>query len=573
MTMNISEVFHSRYELLQRVGRGGFSEVWKALDMRSGVEVAIKVFRQQDSEGIALCREEYLKTFDFQHPNILTPFHFDVSDDRTYIVMKFLNGGTLADHLGNLNAAKVEDLIRQLGSALKYLHSRPVPVIHGDIKPDNILIDENGNYFLTDFGISTKLIQRFTETLRADSIVDSSKGVTPMAYRSPESFKYKNWEFNKTGPFSDIWSAGVTVYQAIYNSLPFNGEGGLGQLILMKSGNHSLEEIIEFEDGDFTRFNAIILAALQLNPQQRATFLGEVVDSPEPIITSESISDPPLLIDDTEGISIRKKKESRAFLYPLLAIFAIGVVLLVIALSKGGKEKEGNNPPALSQEAIQTVDSIQDQTVDNSDHNVNDKLHATRDISTDEKIAANLRTEAKTVPVNNSSPAIQTNTPEENHTTPIDQSENVSSAKENIQSEKAEPVSVETRIMNPSESREKTKSRSVTIKPNIPIPLMLNEDIGNPEALSSGSKISFVVADDVLSYGDVFLRKGQKVQAVVKKVTRDKIKIHFPDIYTTGNTKLKSPNLDNFDIKIGKDQKGIIFYPVTSSYQYNVNVK
>lgn len=62
------------------------------------------------------------------------------------------------------------------------------------------------------------------------------------------------------------------MYQAIYNSLPFNGEGGLGQLILMKSGNHSLEEIIEFEDGDFTRFNAIILAALQLNPQQRATF-------------------------------------------------------------------------------------------------------------------------------------------------------------------------------------------------------------------------------------------------------------------------------------------------------------
>ena len=59
--MNISEIFHNRYELIQRVGSGGFSEVWKAHDMRSGMEVAIKIFRKQDDEGISLCKEEYLK--------------------------------------------------------------------------------------------------------------------------------------------------------------------------------------------------------------------------------------------------------------------------------------------------------------------------------------------------------------------------------------------------------------------------------------------------------------------------------------------------------------------------------
>ena len=190
--MNISEVFHNRYELLQRVGSGGFSEVWKANDMRSGMEVAIKIFRKQDDEGITLCREEYLKAFEMSHSRIMTPFHFDVDNDRPYLVMRFMNGGTLSQKIGKISVPETERLITHLSEALKYLHHKTGAIVHGDIKPDNILIDEDGNYYLTDFGISTRLQEKFTETMMMPSDISLGKGITPMAYRSPENFKYKN---------------------------------------------------------------------------------------------------------------------------------------------------------------------------------------------------------------------------------------------------------------------------------------------------------------------------------------------------------------------------------------------
>ncbi len=572
--MNVSEVFHARYELLQRVGSGGFSEVWKALDMRSGMEVAIKVFRQQDSEGIALCREEYLKTFDFQHPNILTPFHFDVSDDRPYLVMKFLNGGTLADRLGGLNFGQTEDLIHQLGAALQYLHNRPNPVIHGDIKPDNILLDGSGNYFLTDFGISVKLKQKFTETLRASSIEESGKGVTPMAYRSPETFKYKNWEINETGPYSDIWSAGVTVYQVIYDVLPFNGEGGLGQLILMKSGNHPLEDIIEFDDGEFSAFNDVILSALQLYPDNRPNVFGQVPETRKSVTKAPEVATIPVHIPVVEKKPEPKKekKKSNGFIYLLLAAFVVTIGFIAITLTKKADVENNSDIQASSQEIIEIDDDTLPRSSEQnlSPENINRSATAnniSNEAGQDVVKVRDARLETTKQPVDGKQQPIRSEAdiPAENN--------NVPQKKENTIVEKEEPAPVLPVTKTPTESKAVSKSKSVTIKPNIPIPLMLSEDISESDNLVPGSRIAFVVASDVQSYGDVFLYKGQKVQAVVKKVTKNKVKFHFPEIYTSGNTKLKSPNLDNFEITIGKDKKGTIFYPVTSSYQYEVNVK
>ena len=579
--MNSSEIFHGRYELLLRVGSGGFSEVWKALDMRSGIEVAIKIFRKQDQEGIQLCRDEFLKTYEFQHPNILTPFHFDVDDDRPYLIMKFITNGTLSAKLGQLNYSQINTLFNQLSSALHYLHTLPEPVIHGDIKPDNILIDEKGNFLLTDFGISTKLIQKFTQTMVADPFAESGKGVTPMAYRSPETFKYKNWTAGELTPKSDIWSAGVTLFQTIYDTLPFNGEGGLGQLIMMKSGHNDLKDILDLGDDKFSAFHNILLSALQLEPAMRP----DVLNRKEEVVVSSSINHETKhseALPFTENIAtpIAKEKESKSWTYVLLlALIASGII---IGMTFYNKSQEGI---ILTENPNSEVVLIDDDTINHL---------------SDSPTALNAEAQSPTVqesevnryktPFNREQPIITPTNKNQKPTTgnislntstvtiPMDQPKNNLASPSTPIINESTPVTSIQAVSNseadkPTLTTSKTTSKLAIIKPNIPIPLALNEDISNGDNYPAGSKIAFIVTRNVESYDQVFLQKDQVVYATVKKSKKNKISIRFPEVHSNGGTKLKSLNLDNFEINVGSDKKGKVFTPVTSAYQKNVQIQ
>ena len=579
--MNSSEIFHGRYELLLRVGSGGFSEVWKALDMRSGIEVAIKIFRKQDQEGIQLCRDEFLKTYEFQHPNILTPFHFDVDDDRPYLIMKFITNGTLSAKLGQLNYSQINTLLNQLSSALHYLHTLPEPVIHGDIKPDNILIDEKGNFLLTDFGISTKLIQKFTQTMVADPFAESGKGVTPMAYRSPETFKYKNWTVGELTPKSDIWSAGVTLFQTIYDTLPFNGEGGLGQLIMMKSGHNDLKDILDLGDDKFSAFHNILLSALQLEPSMRP----DVLNRQEEVVVTSSINHETKhseALPFTENIAtpIAKEKESKSWTYVLLlALIASGII---IGMTFYNKSQEGiiltenpnsevvlidddtinhlsDSPTALNEEAQSPT--VQESEVNRYKTSSNRELPIITPTNKDQKPTTG------NISLNTSTVTIPTDQPKNNLASPSTPIINESAPVTSIQAVSNSEAD------KPTPTTSKTTSKLAIIKPNIPIPLALNEDVSNSDNYPAGSKIAFIVTRNIESYDQVFLQKDQVVYATVKKSNKNKISIRFPEVHSNGGTKLKSLNLDNFEINVGSDKKGKVFTPVTSAYQKNVQIQ
>ncbi len=566
--MNISEIFHNRYELLQRVGSGGFSEVWKANDMRSGMEVAIKIFRKQDDEGIALCKEEYQKAFEMSHPNLMIPFHFDVDRDHPYLVMKFLSGGTLANRSGDLTNVEAKRLIQQLGSALQYLHFKTNPIIHGDLKPDNILIDEAGNFYLTDFGISTRLQEKFTETMLISSHPSPGKGVTPMAYRSPEHFKYKNWLQQNLSPKSDIWSAAVTIYHTLYQQLPFNGEGGLGQLIMMKSGNHIIEEILDFpEMQDYDEFIPLLTACLNLDPAERPSDLNAPIKAVfrEAAFQEERVALPLITAEPKK----KEKNDSRYFIYIGLMVFVF--IAVITAYTFSNKTESSLSKDALASDPSQEIIEISDDTLKHM--GISDmKKTVTRygeDILT-------------TVPVYDNKPAgfPTTGTSTSSNINPASPAQDNNPTKEKV-------AEINTPIINPSIpeiktvpeekipepvtiKEEKSTPKTATIKPNIPIPLALNEQINNTSDYPAGSKISFVTASDVISYGEVFIKKGTEIFAEVKKRSDKKLNIRFPLVYTSGGTKLKSLNLDNFEINIESDKKGKIYRPVTSSYQNNV---
>lgn len=218
--MHIAEnlQFAERYRLIKLLGRGGFSEVWLANDQWTGLDVAVKVYapnQSLDADGLKDFSKELANVYNLNHTNLLKPQHVDTWQGMPYLIMAFCENGSCYKHVGKLTEDEAWKLIENVASGLAYLHSRDV--IHQDIKPDNILIDDNGNYLITDFGISVKS----RSTLRKSVNNASSSGGTT-AYMAPERFS----KDPKPLKASDIWSLGATVYELITGRLPFGEVGG-----------------------------------------------------------------------------------------------------------------------------------------------------------------------------------------------------------------------------------------------------------------------------------------------------------------------------------------------------------
>lgn len=210
--------FAERYKLVKLLGRGGFSEVWLANDQWTGLDVAVKVYspnQSMDEDGLKDFSKELANVYNLNHTNLLKPQHVDTWQGMPYLIMAFCENGSCYKHVGKLTEDEAWKLIENVASGLAYLHSRDV--IHQDIKPDNILIDDNGNYLITDFGISVKS----RSTLRKSVNNASASGGTT-AYMAPERFS----KDPKPLKASDIWSLGATVYELITGRLPFGEVGG-----------------------------------------------------------------------------------------------------------------------------------------------------------------------------------------------------------------------------------------------------------------------------------------------------------------------------------------------------------
>ncbi|MFH0864939.1 MAG: serine/threonine-protein kinase, partial [Bacteroidota bacterium] len=193
--LNQGDVFASRYKLLEKLGVGGFSEVWKVTDQKAGnIEVALKIFAPGsglDNESLEVFSREYSLVFNLSHPGLLIPKHFDDFGGSPYLVMPYCRNGSVQRLAGKFNETEIAKFIVEAASALEYLHKQIPPIIHLDIKPGNFLINENGNYLLTDFGISSKIRHTLTKSLRSQH---ESSGTSP--YMAPERFSKKLEERN-----------------------------------------------------------------------------------------------------------------------------------------------------------------------------------------------------------------------------------------------------------------------------------------------------------------------------------------------------------------------------------------
>ena len=214
--LQVGNIIKQRYVLVKFLGSGSFGEVWLAHDQMTGRDVALKIYLSLDSAGVEEFQREYANSVGLSSPYLLTSEYFDIHNRRPFLVMKFCENGSSSKLAGQISEDKLWAFIHDVASGLEVLHSQSDPIVHQDIKPDNILIDSTDRFLITDFGIS----KRLRATLRRQSKRDVSSGAMP--YMAPERFDSKP----RLSTASDIWSLGASIYELATGELPFSGFGG-----------------------------------------------------------------------------------------------------------------------------------------------------------------------------------------------------------------------------------------------------------------------------------------------------------------------------------------------------------
>jgi serine/threonine protein kinase len=209
-----------RYTLLRKLGEGGYSEVWLVEDTLADVKCAIKIFlpsEQMNEQGLDVFKDEYKIIHNLNHPNLLKYNHLGIYNGYPYLEMPFCDGGSAEQLIGKCDERKCWEFLHDVAAGLAHLHSQNPPIIHQDIKPDNILISQ-GDYVITDFGISLN-------TQSGEDEEGVIKGTKP--YMPPEKFTE-----GYSGPImaGDIWALGASAFELITGHLPFP-QGGTMQKV------------------------------------------------------------------------------------------------------------------------------------------------------------------------------------------------------------------------------------------------------------------------------------------------------------------------------------------------------
>lgn len=242
-----------RYRLEQFIGSGSFGEVWVATDTRTDLEVAIKIYISMDKHGLEEFTKEFQVSFDLNQTNLLHSNYLGVNaeDNRAYLIMPYCPDGSVSCLIGRMDEKALWKFVKDVASGLAYLHGHNPPIIHQDIKPDNILISRTGDYLITDFGISRQVRNTLRRSARSASVAGAP------AYMGPERYSSSPMPVKA----SDIWSLGATIYELATGELPFCGMGG----VMQKNG----ADMTQLPDQYSEEFRSLVYSCLALETWDR----------------------------------------------------------------------------------------------------------------------------------------------------------------------------------------------------------------------------------------------------------------------------------------------------------------
>lgn len=248
----------NRYQIVRRLGSGGMADVYVAQHARLHRPLAIKVLHvhlARDAEMRERFRREAEAASRLVHPAICAILDYGEAGDLVWLVMPYLSGGSLADQLARTHtvpAPRIAVIGAQVASALDHAHRQGI--IHRDVKPDNVLFDDDGNVILTDFGIATA---RFHARLTAQG-----RAMGTPHYMSPEQAMGKLADGR-----SDLYAVGVLMYEALVGAPPFDGADAYG--IGYKHVHEAPVPAIEADPTIPPTLSAIVMKCLEKRPEDR----------------------------------------------------------------------------------------------------------------------------------------------------------------------------------------------------------------------------------------------------------------------------------------------------------------
>ncbi len=253
-----------RYEIIEQVGVGGMSYVYKAYDTKKKKIVAIKMLREElsiDEEFVNKFKSEALACIDIKHKNVIGAYDVVDEGNMHYIVMEYVDGTTLNKYIrnkGKLSNEETIDISLQIAKGIQAAHKKGI--IHRDIKPQNIVISDKNIVKITDFGIARAI----TSTTKNISVIGT------VHYISPEQVRNTKVDFR-----SDIYSFGCTMYEMITGAVPFEGDTPLD--IIISHLRNNLQSPHLKNDKVYKSLEKIILKAARMLPSERYQNIEDMI--------------------------------------------------------------------------------------------------------------------------------------------------------------------------------------------------------------------------------------------------------------------------------------------------------
>jgi serine/threonine protein kinase len=328
-----AELIDDRYRLEQQIAVGGMAAVWAAEDLELERRVALKLIHgAADPERFA---REARAAAGLSHPAICQLYDYGEADGRPYIVLEYLPGGTLEERLASdepLPDAETERIAGEVASGLAHAHERGL--VHRDVKPGNILFDEEGAAKITDFGIA--------RILDEPTLTEAGTLLGTAAYISPEQARGE-----RATPASDVYSFGVILYRTLTGRLPFEAQSPLELAAMHEAADPP--PISSLRPDAPPALERVATAALAKRPEERPQDGSDLLDAlegePETAVTAVLAPAGPAdrLTEEPAGVF---RRAPRALLFgAALAALAVGGAAAALLTSNGDSEAPAKEPP------------------------------------------------------------------------------------------------------------------------------------------------------------------------------------------------------------------------------------
>ncbi len=281
---------NDRYEIVKSIGEGGMANVYLANDKILDRKVAIKVLRgdlSADEKFVRRFQREALSVSNLSHPNIVEVYDVGEEDGQYYIVMEYIEGKTLKQLLNkreSLTLTEVIDIMTQLTDGIAHAHESYI--IHRDIKPQNIMIEDDGKIKITDFGIAMAL--NATQITQTNSVMGS------VHYLPPEQASGKGATIK-----GDIYSLGILMYELLTGTVPFKGDNAVE--IALKHMKDKIPSVRKQNPAIPQSVENIILKAAAKNPRNRYETAREMHEDLVTCLSEEHANDKKITFEYPEN--------------------------------------------------------------------------------------------------------------------------------------------------------------------------------------------------------------------------------------------------------------------------------